>query len=198
MKKLLGKVLSPLGVCLIAFALTLLVLKGAPQLFHPRSPAAPVAGPEPPGVSVGDVVALPELSTLDGTPASLKGLAENHMLCVVFTTECAACTDDAPLWQALSVEAEKHHTAFRVLSLDDDRERIKRFAEAYEFANLPVLFDPNHQELLNALKISFVPQYLLLSSSGRVLGRWLGAQQYDPAKHQSAELDHFFEPVNSN
>lgn len=195
MKKLLGKILSPVGVCLIVFALTLLVLKVAPRVFQSRSPNAPTAGPA--GLSVGEVVDLPELATLDGSPASLKGLAENQMLCVVFTTRCSECSEEAPLWQALSAEAAKHHTAFRMVSLDDDRDRVKRFAEAYEFTNLPVLFDPNHQKLSRALKITFVPQYLLLSSSGRVLGRWTGLQQYDQAKIK-AQLDHFFDPASSN
>ena len=194
MKKLLSKVLSPVGVCLIVFASTLLVLmvvKG----FLSRSQNTATVGPA--GLAIGEAVELPELSTLDGSPASLKGLAENYMLCAVFTTQCEGCAEEVPLWHDLEAEAKKRNTAFRVISLDDDRDRVKRFAQAYEFANLPVLFDPNHQKLAQAWKITFVPQYLLFSSSGRVLGRWVGMQHYDPAKHQSAELDKFFDPAIS-
>jgi hypothetical protein len=180
------------------FALTLLVLKVTPKVLRSQSPNTPAAGPGPAGLSVGEVVDLPELSTLDGSPASLKGLAENHTLCVVFSTRCSECSEDVPLWRALNAEAAKHHTAFRVISLDDERDRIKRYAEAYEFANLPVLFDPNHYKLGQVLKITFVPEYLLLDSRGRVLGRWTGIQQHDQAKNQSADLDHFFDPASSN
>lgn len=195
MKKLLKKVLSPVGVCLIVFASTLLVLvtvKG----FHSRPQNSPTEGRA--GLTIGEAVELPELSTLDGSPATLKGLADNYMLCAVFTTKCSGCAEDTPLWQELEAEAKKRHTAFRVISLDDDRDRVKRFAEAYEFANLSVLFDPNHQKLAEAWKITFVPQYLLLSSSGRVLGRWEGIQRSAPNQHQSPPLDKFFKAVSSN
>lgn len=194
MNKLLRKVLSPVGVCLIVFASTLLVLVVV-KVFLSRSQNTATLGP--PGLAIGEVVDLPELSALDGSPTSLKGLAENYMLCAVFTTQCPGCADDVPLWQDLGAEAKKRNTAFRVISLDDDRDRVKRFADAYEFANLPVLFDPNHQKLAQAWRITFVPQYLLLSSSGRVVGRWTGVQRYDKAKHQTAELDKFFDPASS-
>lgn len=194
-KKLLSKVLSPVGVCLIVFASTLMVLvvvKG----FHSRSQNTPTEGRA--GLAIGETVELPELSTLDGSPASLKGLAENYMLCAVFTTKCSGCAQDAPLWQDLAAEAKKRHAAFRMISLDDDRDRVKRFAEAYEFANLSVLFDPNHQKLAEAWKITFVPQYLLLNSSGRVLGRWEGIQRLEQPQHQSPPVDQFFKPGGSN
>jgi peroxiredoxin len=171
--------------------MVLVAVKG----FHSRSQNTPTEGRA--GLAIGEAVELPELSTLDGSPASLKGLAENYMLCAVFTTKCSGCAQDAPLWQDLAAEAKKRHTAFRMISLDDDRDRVKRFAEAYEFANLSVLFDPNHQKLAQAWKITFVPQYLLLSSSGRVLGRWEGIQRLEP-QHQSPPLDQFFKPAGSN
>jgi len=170
----------------------LMVVKG----FHSRSQNIPTEGHA--GLAIGDAVELPELSTLDGSSASLKGLAENYILCAVFTTKCSGCTQDAPLWQDLAVEAKKRHTAFRMISLDDDRDRVKKFAEAYEFDNLSVLFDPNHQKLAQAWKITFVPQYLLLSSSGRVLGRWEGIQRLEQPGHPSPPLDQFFNPASSN
>lgn len=67
--------------------------------------------------------------------------------------------------------------AFYVISVDDDQSRVEKYARAYEFDDLPVLFDLQRQAL-TTFNIRFVPQYILLTPEGRVLARWNGVRRY--------------------
>jgi hypothetical protein len=75
---------------------------------------------------------------------------------------------------------------FYLISIDVDQAKVQGFAKAYEFADLPVLFDPQRQAL-TAFKIHFVPQYVLLTSSGKVMRRWNGVRRYDPNRQAATD-----------
>lgn len=149
------------------------------------------------GLKVGETVDLPDLSTLGGKNISLKQGSDDYLLCAIFTTECSGCARDSEMWRDLSAAAEKRRVPFYLISADADAARIERFAKAYGFEDLPVLFDPNRR-IAPTLKITFVPQYLLFTRSGKVVSRWNGVQKYDAAKHDLSQLDRFFQPVAAN
>jgi peroxiredoxin len=149
------------------------------------------------GLKIGETVDLPDLSTLDGKNFSLKQTPDDYLLCAVFTTQCPGCARDSEMWKDLNATAEKWRVPFYLISADDDSARVQRFAKAYGFEDLHVLFDPN-KRILRALKITFVPQYLLFTRSGKVVRRWNGVQNYDAAKHDLSQLDRFFQPVAAN
>lgn len=127
------------------------------------------------GPSEGDTVEIPELSNLNGEVVKLQGTKEKYILCAFFSTACPGCVKDSELWKDLNVEATKKKIAFHLISVDNDRDRVKRFVEAYNIDTLPILLlrDQNAQ----TFKIDYVPQYLLLTSSGKVVKRWMGIQE---------------------
>jgi len=137
-----------------------------------------------PGLAEGDTVNFAELPTLQNEYVDLKTVKNNYILCAFISTECEGCAQDVQFWKELKKEIDPRNVAFYVVSVDVDQSRVQRFATAHEFEDLPVLFDPNRQAL-TAFKIQFVPQYVLLMPSGKVIARWNGIRRYDP-EHESA------------
>lgn len=131
----------------------------------------------------------------------LGNVEQKYLLCVFISTDCGGCAQDEPFWKALRKEISEKQVAFYVISLDVDSSKVDNFAKAYDFNDLPVLFDPQRQALA-AFKIHFVPQYVLLTPSGRVMGRWNGVRRYDPKQSSATDklkglLDRVSGPINS-
>ena len=132
-----------------------------------------------PGLSEGESVKLPKLPALRSGEVDLSETHQKYLLCVFISTECAGCSQDEPFWKALRNEISEKQIDFYVIAVDADQSKVENFAQAYEFKDLAVLFDPQRQAM-EAFRITFVPQYVLLEKEGRVLGRWNGIQRFDP------------------
>ena len=143
------------------------------------------------GLNEGDIVNLPTLSTLDGQSVPLGQLKENRVLCVFFSPSCSGCTKDVELWRDLKDESAKRGVAFFIIDVGNDNDALKKLVAAYKLEALPILFDPNHR-IGPALKINFVPSYLLFASNGTVLHRWDGIRKYERAKGFE-QLEKFFQ-----
>ena len=139
---------------------------------------------EIPGLAGGDVVQLPKLPTLKNDYVDLSTVEQQYLLCAFISTDCEGCSEDERFWKDLLNEISDKNVKFYLISVDRDQAKVQTFAKTYYFENLPVLFDPQRQAL-NAFKIQFVPQYVLLTSSGKVIKRWSGIRRYDP-NHQNA------------
>jgi peroxiredoxin len=144
------------------------------------------------GLTAGEVVALPQLTTLAGDTVSLGNLGKERLLCVFVSTRCPGCTRDAELWQELNKEAAKREASFYLVNVSDERAEVEKFVAAYNLQQLSILFDPTHK-VGPQLKVGFVPQYILFNRSGQVLHRWDGIRHYDKTS-ASEQLAEFFEP----
>jgi len=144
------------------------------------------------GLTAGEVVALPQLTTLAGDTVSLGSLGKERLLCVFISTRCPGCTRDAELWQDLNQEAARRGASFYLVNVSDDRAEIERFVTAYHLQQLSILFDPTGK-VGPQLKVGFVPQYILFNGSGQVLRRWDGIRHYDKT-NGSEQLVEFFQP----
>ena len=144
------------------------------------------------GLTAGEVVALPQLTTLAGDTVSLGSLGKERLLCVFISTRCPGCTRDAELWRDLNQEAARRGASFYLVNVSDDRAEIERFVTAYNLQQLSILFDPT-RKVGPQLKVGFVPQYILFNGSGRVLRRWDGIRHYDKTRG-SEQLTEFFRP----
>jgi len=144
------------------------------------------------GLNPGEVILLPQLATLAGEPVNLGNSGKQRLPCVFISTKCAGCTRDAGLWQELEREAAVKDTAFYLIDVNDEREEVDRFVNAYNLQQLSILYDPIHK-VGPQLKVGFVPQYILFNRNGEVIHRWDGIRHYD--KNSGAEqLAEFFQP----
>lgn len=144
------------------------------------------------GLTAGEVVVLPQLTTLAGNTVSLSSLGKERLLCVFISTHCPGCTRDAELWRDLNQEAMRRGASFYVIDVSDERAEIERFVAAYNLQQLSILFDPT-RKIGPQLKVSFVPQYILFDGNGQVLHRWDGIRNYEKASG-SEQLAEFFQP----
>lgn len=131
-----------------------------------------------PGLVAGDVVKLPKLPTLKNDYVDLSTPDKQYLLCAFISTDCEGCSEDETFWKDLRNEISDKNVKFYLISVDKDQAKVQTFAKTYNFEDLPVLFDPQ-REALNAFKIQFVPQYVLLTSSGKVVTRWNGIRRYE-------------------
>lgn len=144
------------------------------------------------GLTAGEMVALPQLTTLAGETVSLGNLGKKRLLCVFISSRCPGCTRDAELWQELDKEAGRRDTSFYVIDVSDERAEVERLVSAYNLQQLSILFDPTHK-VGPELKVGFVPQYILFNENGQVLHRWDGVRHYDK-NGGSEQLAEFFQP----
>lgn len=143
------------------------------------------------GLSEGEAVALPEMRTLTGETATLHSVSAEKFLFVFFTPQCAGCAVDVPLWTSLKVESGQRNTAFYLIDVGHDRAALDKFVEAYELGSMPILVSEG-RSVGQVLKVNIVPQYLLISKSGKVLHRWDGIRRYERPPGP-AELARFFQ-----
>lgn len=143
------------------------------------------------GLIEGDVVALPELKTLNGEPAALDGVKTQKFLFVFFTPACVGCSMDAPLWKSLKEEADKRSAAFYLIDAGHDRVALDKFVAAHDLAALPILTSDG-RNAAQLLKVNIVPQYLLIAKDGKVLHRWDGVRRYEQPPPRE-ELAKFFQ-----
>lgn len=144
------------------------------------------------GLSEGEVVTLPTLTTPGGEQVNLSDLKEERLLCVFISGRCSGCTMDANLWNDLHAEATKRGVAFYLIDIAETLEDLKRFSSTYKIDHLPILFDPK-DEVGQSLRVEMLPQYILFTRSGEVIHRWDGVRRYDKGKGL-AELSRFFQP----
>ncbi len=130
------------------------------------------------GLTEGETVTLPQLSTLNGQTVNLGNLREERLLCVFISTRCPGCAMDADLWRDLNEESGKRGVAFYLIDVGDELDDLEKFRSAHGLHNLPILLDPNHK-VGPQLKVGFLPQYILFTRNGRVLHRWDGIRHYD-------------------
>jgi len=149
-----------------------------------------------PGLREGEIIALPEVTTLTGAKVSLANLKEERLLCVFISSRCAGCTRDADLWKDLKLTARTRGVAFYLIDIGDDATEVGKLSSAYDLQDLPILIDPS-KRIGKSLRVELVPQYLLVTRSGQVLHRWDGIQHYDRT-NGSEQLARYFEPERKN
>lgn len=146
------------------------------------------------GLSEGETVTLPTLSTPNGEKVNLANLKEERLLCVFIGSVCSGCVRDADLWRDLSSEATKRGVAFYLVDIGDDATELEKFSSAYNLQSLPLLFDPSQNQRIGPrLKVGFMPQYVLFTREGEVIHRWDGVRNYNK-QGGPEQLDQFFEP----
>ena len=139
-----------------------------------------------PGLSQGEQVTLPTLPSLQNDYVNLTKVEQEYIVCALVWTECSGCKEDQPFWKDLNKELRENSVAFYLIFLDNDQSRVESFVNAYDLKDLTVLCDQRGQAI-TSFKVQIVPQYVLVTSSGRVMGRWNGIRRYDPKKQNAID-----------
>lgn len=151
---------------------------------------------EIPGLTEGELVHLPKLPNLKNEYVDLSSGNDKYLLLAFLSTECPGCGREQPFWKDITRELDEKNVTFYLICLDVDQSTVEKFARAYEFADLPVLFDPQRLAL-NAFKPRVVPQYVLFTPDGKVMGRWDGTRRYDPQQTKAIDkLEGFRERIS--
>jgi redoxin len=147
-----------------------------------------------PGLALGETVKVPQFKNLKGEAKSVQVGPSGYALLIIFSTQCDSCQKDAPFWTRLAAEADKKKTSHYLVCVNAEAEKVQSFLDQFSLGNHPVLVDSNN-ELETMLKGIFVPQYLLLSSEGRVAGRWAGLSHTDPQGKKAVEPSEILNPI---
>ena len=183
---------------IVAAGTTIFVIQKWRKTENTMTPTRQGSADEIPGLATGDVVKLPKLPTLKNDYVDLSTPEKQYLLCAFISTDCEGCSQDERFWKDLRNEITDKGVRFYVISIDRDQAKVQTFARTYEFEDLPVLFDPQ-REALAAFKIQFVPQYVLLTTGGKVVTRWNGIRRYEPGRQNATEkLDGLRELLSSS
>jgi peroxiredoxin len=195
-----GKIWVRVGVpallFVIAAAVTLAVIHRFRRNGGDANTPPKLASDKIPGLAEGELVNLPKLPNLKNDYVDLSSGKDKYLLLAFLSTECAGCGREQPFWKDITRELAEKNVAFYIVCLDADQPTVENFARAYEFTDLPVLFDPQRRAL-NAFKPRVEPQYVLFTPSGKVMGRWDGTRRYDPKQTKAIDkLDGFRERIS--
>jgi peroxiredoxin len=174
------------GLFVIAAVTTVFVIQKFKKTQNTQTTNRQGSTDEIPGLTGGDVVKLPKLPNLKDDYVDLSAPEKKYLLCAFISTDCEGCSQDEPFWKDLLGEIGDKDVKFYLISVDRDRAKVQTFAKTYGFESLPVLFDPQ-REALSAFKIQFVPQYVLLTTGGKVVRRWNGIRRYNPERKNATE-----------
>jgi hypothetical protein len=136
-----------------------------------------------PGMKLGERPAPSRLTDLEGRavdPLAPGAGAPGSTILSFTSRRCPKCSDEAAVWKRLAERSGGLRTF--VVSLDSDRQEVRRYAEAYELGELSVLYDATENGALGAFNIHVMPQYLVFDPQGRLVHRDLG---YWSASYQS-------------
>ncbi len=163
-----------LFLCGITITLVLVPRRGKNATENPGS----VDIKEIPGLSVGEIAVMPTMHNLSLEPVRLDADEAAYRFFVVFGSNCDACEKDVEFWRLLAKEAERRKVSFALVAMDSDGDAVRLFLDRLGFHDLPAVFDRQGEANRN-FKIRMVPQYLLLTKEGRVVGRWTGLSHLD-------------------
>jgi len=102
---------------------------------------------------------------------------------------CAPCRRELPSLQRLASRLDAQRYELLTVALDDDAFALREYARGLNFT-LPIL-QARQSELPAPLRARSLPQTVLLGSDGQVLGRVVGARDWD----QPAALAALLEPT---
>jgi len=139
-----------------------------------------------PGLSEGEQVSLPTLPSLQNDYVNLNTVKQKYIVCALVWTECSGCKEDQPFWKELDKELHENSVAFYLIFLDNDQSRVESYLNAHDLKDLPVLCDQRGQAI-TSFRVQLVPQYVSVTPSGRVMGRWNGIRRYDPKKQNAMD-----------
>jgi peroxiredoxin len=130
----------------------------------------PVALDRPAGKLV-----LPDLA---GRQHSLQSLRGKVVLLHFWFTQCPPCIEELPsLYRLRRGMSSNPSFALLTVSVDEEKEEVKRFLARHRLTDLPVLWDPDKKSS-NALGTSKFPESYLIDRAGKVRFRFINKRDW--------------------
>ncbi len=121
------------------------------------------------------------LRNLQGQVIRLSNLRGQVVLLNFWATWCPPCRAEMPSMQALYQDYREKGLAILAISSDvEGKDRVVPFIEKHGFS-FPVLVDPRNV-VGTRLRLRGIPMSYLLDKQGRVVGRDVGARNWNGAK----------------
>ena len=161
----------------------LALLAAAAQFYTARAPEqpAPAAAPRPALSPLFAMLPVPDLRFADGAgrALSLADFRGRVVLLNLWATWCAPCREEMPALDRL--QARLGGSGFEVVALSVDQggpEAVRAFYDDLGLDALGVRLDASG-EAMRALGVAALPTTLLIDASGREVGRFVGAAEWD-------------------
>ena len=134
-----------------------------------------IAGPTEP--SPTHLPPLP-LRAATGSPELLSELPQGPTVLNVWATWCGPCRKEMPALQALAGRLETHGIDVVALSVDDDLKLMDEFLRKYGIT-LPTPVAVSASETFRQLDAIALPVTYYIAADGRIVGKYLGAREWD-------------------
>ena|SRR5882724_135962 len=112
----------------------------------------------------GDVVPAFEGLDLDGKPANVSYSGKQKHLLFIFSTNCAACAKQIPVWAGIVTPAKEKNCIVQGVSVDSVDDTRAFFADKDQAFDIIV----PQRSILRMYRTAVIPQVLLISPQGTV------------------------------
>lgn len=131
-----------------------------------------------------------------GGPADLAHWSDRPTVLNVWATWCPPCRKEMPALQSLGEKLAPYGIQVVVLSVDQDVNLVREFLHKYAISlRAPVAESPS--DVYRALDAIALPVTYYVREGGKIVGRHIGARQWDDADALEDILKHLAPAANS-
>jgi thiol-disulfide isomerase/thioredoxin len=128
------------------------------------------------------------VKTFDGKEVPFQSVAAGKPVLVDFwATWCAPCVSAMPELQRLHRQHAPKGFSVVGISIDEEHEKAKRFAEKKKLA-YPVFLDAGKTPAWSTLHVRSIPAVFLIDSRGQIVQQWLGKVNMKEVQQAVAKL----------
>lgn len=128
------------------------------------------------------------VKTLEGKEVPFQSLASGkHVLVDFWATWCAPCVSAMPELQKLHQRHAAKGFSVVGISIDEEHDKAKRFAEKKKLA-YPVFLDAGATPAWSTFHVRSIPAVFLIDSQGQIVQQWLGKVNIEEVEQAVAKL----------
>src|SRR5690349_16355993 len=118
-----------------------------------------------------------DLTTLDGSPASLSDLEGSVVLVNLWATWCLPCREEMPVLQEFYQAYWQDGFVLIAINQEESRDTVRKFMDEYELT-FPIWLDPEYLSQ-RAFHTTYLPSSYVIDRSGTIRLLWIGAISWE-------------------